>query len=249
MRAILFAFFVSGCGATSEQPPGDADADADSDSDSDADSDADCAARDTVCPETRPHLGALCAGDLACTFTDDEGTWEYGCHGGLWRIDDAYDCASRGGCVPELTESCDAPFSGVLEGATIEVGPPSGTEAFRPFAPDDQVSLLWGSQGSPMIEVRIRVTGVDVADLPDCVFARFTLTGPNGDGEPTVDRMALHCGESLSLLAIVPDTGLDLGCMEAPGTLPLDVTVEIQGVGQTTVPVTVAYGEYEYCYG
>ena len=244
MRTLLLVL-LSGCGATSEEPAPDGDSDADTDGDSDGDSDADCNVPDTECPVVRPHLGGLCEGPLACTYEADGGTWDYGCHAGLWRIDDAYDCDSRAGCVPELTESCDAPFDGTLDGATIEIGPASGSEPFRAFLPNEQVPLLWGSQGAPMLEIRVRVSG---APAPDCVFARFTLTGPNGEGEPTVDRMKLRCGQSLSLFAIVPGGG-ELGCAESPGTVDLDITVEIQGIGAGTAHVAAEYQDYENCYG
>ena len=96
-----------------------------------------------------------------------------------------------------------------------------------------------------MIEIRVRVAGVEA---PDCVFARFTITGPSGKGEPTVDRMKLRCGQSLSLFAIVPG-GDELGCSESPGTMDLHVEVEIQGVGVGTADIAAQYEDYENCYG
>jgi hypothetical protein len=232
MRCAFACVLVAACNAKSNPPPA-------------GDPDADCDTPDTDCPDSRPHLASSCDGDLSCVY-EDEGTWEYGCHGGLWWIDDAYDCASRAGCVPEMTETCEDPSSAPIAGATLEIGPVE-RGPFRAFA-GESVGLIWGSQGSPMIGIRIRVAGTEAP--PGCVVARLTLedAGGAGPGEATIDRVLLRCGQSSSLFAIVPDDG-NLGCMEAAGELDLEVLVEVEGIGAASATVPVAYGEYENCYG
>ncbi len=261
MRAIPLALILSACGSESTTPAADGDSDTDVDADSDADTDTDsdsdtdtdtdtatdpgCNTPDVVCPEEHPHPGGLCEGDLACEYVEDPNTWHYTCSRGAWDAD--VDCQTEGGCSPPLTENCADPFAGELEGARIRIGPADMAEPFRPFTADDELDLIWGSQGSPMIAFRIDLEGAPAP--PGCVLARFVLLSEaEGSSEATVDRIRLRCGQSLPTYAIVPFGG-DLACATEAGEIPIRIEVVIEGIGEATVDVVVHYGIDEACWG
>jgi len=144
--------------------------------------------------------------------------------------------------VPPLFEECAPSFAGTLAGATVEIGPPSETDPFRPFAADELVDVVWGGQGSPMLAFRLRIAG---AEAPGCVLTATTLSEPSTMEMGATDRgrVALHCGETLATFAIVPFAGVD--CDARIFDVHLEVVVD--GVGTGTADVTFMGGQA--CYG
>lgn len=207
-----------------------------------------CNVPDESCPEEHPHPGGPCVGALVCQYRELGGAvdtiFTYTCEESEWRISgqcDAedpyyYDYESCD-LTPPLLETCDAPFDGTIDGALVEVGPASATEPFRPYEPYEPVSLIGGGQGASMMEIRIRIGCVEA---PECVFVRTTIE-ILGDAEPTVSRIALHCGESLSVWVIV-----GAPCDDEREFADAEVTVEIPGIGTAEAIVQVPSSSCDY---
>lgn len=198
-----------------------------------------CAEPDTECPATQPVPSGPCEGTLSCDYLDANGvdTWTYDCRGGAWTAD--VECNLDGGCpVPPLAELCLDPFGGTLEGATVQVGPPSVAEPFRPFVEGDEVPLVVGAQGGSMITFRLAVQG---ADAPECVGVTLTVTADGVAAEPQTSRVTLHCGVSLPVFAILPSEYCE------PATIPVELDVEIGGIGSTHA--TIQFTSEGMCVG
>jgi hypothetical protein len=236
---VLFFLPLSGCGDDDGTTPG---TDSGPRPGEDAGTEA-CTIPDTTCPADQPFAGSACDLDESCNYTDPVmmgGTpviWTYTCVDSQWM--GTSDCmpAPGGSCpVGPLAEGCRMPFTGMLTGATIELGPP-GAGPFRPFMPDEMIELVVGGQGSAMIALRIRVDG---EELPRCVTVASEMEidggAPQGAG---MRPMVLHCGESLPFFLIVPEV-----CM--PGMHQNVLRVTIPGIGTGTA--TVRHGGTP-CYG
>lgn len=184
-----------------------------------------CAIVDRECPAERPHPGGPCEGELVCEYLDGATgtTWSYECMPGGWSA------WSDDESAPPLAELCLDPFQGTLEGGVLEIGPADALEPFRPFHDCEQVVARWGPQGGAMIPVRLRVTGVEA---PDCVIVRLTLHRGAESSEPTAGRVALHCGESLTVFAILP-----WECGQQ--SVDLRVDAEIDGIASATARIRV----------
>ncbi len=237
--AILGSLLQAGCGAQSASPPAAACSDGEP---------TGCALPDEACPAQHPHPGGPCAPSLVCDYRIDGGEdpdtlFTYECRDGEWDADsrcdiddpywDYYEYGSPCDRTPPLVENCDAPFEGTLEGGIVEVGPPSADEPFRPFTDGERVRTITGGQGSAMVEFRMRV---GCAQVPDCVFVRTTITVDEGEREPSVNRVRLHCGESLSVFAIPPTPCNYLGDR---GVVDAQIEVSVQGVGTGVALVTM----------
>ena len=189
-----------------------------------------CTVPDRVCPPDQPYATAACDLTDECTYPDPGGmfTWTYRCIDGMWAGESDCMPAPGGSCpVGPLAEACRPPFSGVVTGATVTVGPSSGP--FRAFDDAERVELIRGGQGASMLAFRVRVEG---AGIPACVRTETTLTV---DGTPMgpamMQSLELHCGSSLTVFVIVPEL-----CDDMVHTL--GVTVGIPGVGTGESNVT-----------
>ena len=186
-----------------------------------------CATTDTACPEAPPHSGQLCEGALSCEYLDENqiDLWTYSCVGGHWHGE--VECRALGGCAaPPLSETCKPHFEGTVDGASVEVGPQEIGQPFRPFEAGEQVELIWGPQGSPMLEYRLRLNG---ANELECVALRSSLTLAGETVELANLRVRVRCGETLRVFAIVP---FDVGCVEE--MFDLDLNLSLDGVGTTS---------------
>ena len=207
---------------------GEGEPDASHDQDAGADPDAGetpsgCAEPATECPAERPVPSGPCEGALSCDYLDANGVdhWTYDCRGGHWLAD--VECNLDGGCpVPPLAELCLDPFTGTLDGATVQLGPADVAEPFRPLTANDQVPLILGAQGGSMISFRLAVGGVEA---PACIGATITVTAGGVGAPPQDSRIALHCGVSLPVFAILPSEYCEAA------TIPLEIDVQIEGIG------------------
>jgi hypothetical protein len=131
--------------------------------------------------------------------------------------------------VPPLAELCLDPFEGTLAGASVMLGSPDVAEAFLPLATGDEIPLVVGAQGGAMTIFRLAIAGVETP--PECIGARITVTA-DGVAAPVQEvRIALHCGVSLPVYAILPTEYCE------PATIPVELQVEIEGVGTGTASV------------
>jgi hypothetical protein len=166
-----------------------------------------------------------------CHYTDVNtvDTWTYSCVDGRWDGESTCEPTLGGGCpVPPLVERCDEPFVGQRDGANVELGP-AGSGPFVPFAPGAPAPIVWGGQGSPMLQFRLNATGVD--DL-SCVRVHTTTTVNQSAFPPKSTDIELHCGESMDIFSI-----LELPC--DPGEHSINVMVEVEGVGTAEMSFTV----------
>ena len=243
--AALFTCAVGGC-----SDDGDPDPDAGPDSGPEACEPTEEGACDEpvrCCPADRPYPGGPCEDDLFCQYPDYEGefdaTLDYACHGGRWNLSFSTDC--NGGCTFDLAETCLEPFGGTLDGAVVQIGPASATDAFRPFEAGEDVTsaIEQGPQGCAMIGMRLQITG---ADPPDCVVAHTSTTVDGGAPMTSDVRVRMRCGESLGVLAILP--GWDAFC-ESVGTHALAVEVSVEGVGTASAEASFEIRELDsdYC--
>lgn len=204
-----------------------------------------CGTPATICPGSIPHTGAPCEGELSCPYAVGDvlnTIHTASCDTGTWTITTACDPALGGGCdVPPLAESCIDPFGGTLANASVAVGP-RGDGAFTPYVDGSQIDLVWGGQGSPMFEFRVELDG-DGGDALTCANVKATI---DIDGVPTVDAsqpVVFRCGSTLGVFVIVPASPID--CDDK--MFQLDITIEVQGVGSTSIQVLVQGGEH--CFG
>lgn len=183
---------------------------------------------DSTCPASMPHSGAPCRDGLTCEYPDPNGMWMYGCPAGRWQATST--CTSLGGgCpIPPFAETCDMPVTDTLMGAVVEIGP-AGSGPFRPFMDREMISIIFGGQGSPMIEYRIRITRVDA---PDCVRAITTIDATLVEPVSEPRTINLRCGESLGILTIVPTAVM---CPDTPVETVL--TANVTGIGSASVTV------------
>lgn len=201
---------------------GDDDSVSGSDAGGGGDGGGSCTVPDTTCPDTAPIDGAPCAGDLMCDFT--EGTSAM-CVDGAWQT---FDCP---GCAPPLAESCRDPSTAALAGATVEIGPTDG--AFRPFTDGERIRPSFGGQGGAMVAYRVRVNH---ADAPVCSTVTATVTLDAMSSAPARFPLKLHCGESLGVFTIFPDSPCEFRDYD------VSLTVEVEGAGSTSATLVLEGG-------
>jgi len=186
---------------------------------------------DETCPESLPYATSRCAVGLTCTFDDPNGSWEYTCPEGRWEANGVCDPMLPGACpVPRFSERCSSPFTGMISGGTVQIGPVTSAD-FRPFMDEELVDFTVGAQGSAMIAYRIEVGGVGV---PACVRAVTTLSSPIIERVSEPRTISLLCGSSLGILGVVQRA---TPCPEEPAVVTL--TVDVSGVGTASVNLTV----------
>lgn len=183
-----------------------------------------CGSVDTSCPTDPPHPGAPCSVSSTCSYA----VLEYSCSGGVWV--DQCNAGGGGSCIPPFTEHCNAPFTGNLSGASVEIGP-ANLGAFTPLSDGDSTEIIWGGQGAPMIGYRLRVTG----DAPACVSATVTPSFAGFTAPADQWNVTLRCGESLTMYTILPLE--EAGCPS--GVQELAFEVNVAGVGQRTLALKV----------
>lgn len=159
-----------------------------------------CGEPDRECPPEVPYSGNPCEGELFCTY-DDADESEARCVDGVWS-----SVATCPGCVLPLAEYCFDFFGGTLEGATVTMGPP-GTG--RPFEDGEEVALIVGAQGSPMLAFELRVVGAE--DVPDCIGRSVAFSWDQGSEIVSAMPVGvrLHCGTSRTILLIPPGVPCD----------------------------------------
>jgi hypothetical protein len=161
---------------------------------------------DAVCPEELPYTGAPCVDGLSCRYSALVGPGCDGtarCEGGQWRALTACLVA------PQLAETCRAPVTTPLAGATLAF-----VEAPGP--------LEWGAQGSAMVRFTIEVAPEETA--PACVSVRSRVQLDAEMDETTVP-IQLRCGRSRTIYVVLPG----MPCEDRDYALVLDV--DVTGVG------------------
>lgn len=225
-RLALLSFLLAACGGPPPAPDaGTAIRDAGIDS---AVAPVVCGEPDRECPPEVPYSGNPCEGELVCMYEDVDES-EARCIDGAWS-----SMATCPGCVLPLAEYCFDPFGGTLEGATVTMGPP-GTG--RPFEDGEEVELIIGAQGSPMLAFELRVEGVE--DVPDCV-ARGIALAWDEDPEivsPMPTGVRLHCGTSRTILLIPPGMPCDGEVHD------FSVRVPVVGIGEASARLRVAVAD------
>ncbi|MBI2898086.1 MAG: hypothetical protein HYY06_31325 [Deltaproteobacteria bacterium] len=191
-----------------------------------------CAEPDRYCPQEHPQPGGPCEGSLECRYTGEEPdtSWTYRCVEDAWEP--TYECPTDGcWAPPPLAEFCLDPFDGEIEGGTLEIGPESVTEPFRPFSEEEAVELVVGPQGSAMIPYRVHIGG---AGSLECVALSSTLSVADRRGDTATNRLRMHCGVSLTVFGVFPFD--QMLCDEGePIVTRLHVTAE--GIGETEATV------------
>lgn len=231
-RILALTALAAGCtdgGGAGLEGDGGADLDA---GDRDGDSLEGCAEPDRYCPQEHPQPGGPCEGDLECRYAGEEAdtTWAYRCVDDAW--DPTYECPTDGcWAPPPLAEFCLDPFEGELEGATLQIGPESVTEPFRPFTEEEPVDLVVGPQGSAMIPYRVHIGG---AGALDCVALSSTVTVENRVGDTATNRLGIHCGVSLTVFAVWP---FDQMLCDQGVTIVTRLEVSAEGIGESEATV------------
>lgn len=183
---------------------------------------------DAACPTKPPFPGARCELADACQYPVGDGmnTWTYSCSQGRWTGEATCE-GIVGGCpVPPLVETCNDPFAGHANGATIEIGAADPSKPFEPLPEGSELALTWGGQGSPMVGYRLRVSGLDAS----CIRADTTLSAAGKPSASTPTAIALHCGgESLGVYGIFP---LESVCdLPENQLIDFEIAIDVQGAG------------------
>ena len=229
---------LAGCGATPSPPPdaGSIDAGVPSPDAGSIDAGAldagpfdaslpSCGAPDRTCPMALPFSSAPCEGMIACTYPSGTAS----CAAGQWVVTPTCaDLPPGAPCVPDLVESCEGPFRGMLSGATVSIGPYGSARA---FGADEVIMPLVGGQGSPMLAWSLLVGGVEA---PACVRTTLTVTPVGGTAVQLTQPITLHCGASRATLFVLPFEPCD-----PMQTYPVELRVQVEGVGEATARVRV----------
>ncbi len=206
-----------------------------------------CGLIDIGCPSARPFPGSPCEGSFSCTYEDEVAIITSTCANDAWT--ESVECTEEvigGSCggTPPASESCTSPFSGSME-ATLEVGPPPGSQAFRPFEEGELISPEIGGQGSAMVWFTLRMDG---DELPDC--ARVTATLESGvfyDPGQQISDVKLRCGASLGMYSVVPYA--DCENLTEGDVVDVTLTVEVAGIGEASYPLRLAYEDVCFIFG
>lgn len=186
---------------------------------------------DVACPAGAPVWGGPCEGVLSCPFvtpcgpgTDDV----YECVAGEWTLTVPGACAGGG---PPLAESCSAPLTTELPGASVWI---SADRAGAPAIADGElVEVAYGAQGLAMLPLRVRV---DAEVPPPCVRITTTLGLEGMTSAPASHDVRLRCGSSLRIQDILPE----LPCEEREYAVTIDL--EVEGVGTIRREVRIMGG-------
>jgi hypothetical protein len=217
LRLAWMSFVLVACGGSPAADAGSADAGADS-------GPVVCGEPDRECPPEVPYSGNPCEGELVCTYEDADES-EARCVGGVWSA-----VATCPGCVLPLAEYCLEPFAGALHGATVTMGPPG---AGRPFEEGEDVALIVGAQGSPMLAFELHVEGVE--SPPECVARTIALAWDGGSEIASTMPVGvrLHCGSSRTILLIPPGVPCDGEAHD------LHVRVPVVGIGEASARLRI----------
>lgn len=191
----------------------------------------------TSCPEDQPLEGAPCVAPLDCTYEGPVGLdpWMYTCEAGAWVTE--APCALGGCAPPPLAERCRDPFSGSVR-AALSIGPAT-SDAFRPFAANEEIRAVVGGQGAAMLELALSIEG---ADALTCIQADIALR--SGDVSfSTTSQVRIDCGRTRRIFVILEFP--DLEC--EPGLHELVVDVDVVGVGSASATLQLEGGYL--CFG
>lgn len=206
-----------------------------------------CGLIDIGCPAARPFPGSPCEGSFSCTYEDDVSITTSTCTNDAWT--ESVECSEEltgGSCggPPPAAESCPSPFMGSMQ-ATLEVGPPPGSEAFRPFEEGELVSPEIGGQGSAMVWFTLRMDG---EELPDCARVTATLDGDVFyDPGQQISDVKLRCGASLGMYSVVPYAECEN--LQEGDVVDVTLTVEVAGMGEASYPLRLAYEDVCFLFG
>ena len=201
----------------------------------------DCLKVQEFCPEKEPYFGARCVNDLECAYGEAPNiTWTYTCKNERWEAE--ANCHGLLGCtpVPPLAERCEAPFQETIVDGQIKLGPSFADESFRAYQDQEMVELVWGLQGSPMLEYRIQMSGEDI-ELVSCFgyTARLKVDGV-WEAESKAP-LTVRCGQSLRIYSIIESQAV---CDQR--VIDVEIEIEIEGVGTSSAAVKFEGGN---CFG
>lgn len=202
-------------------------------------------APDMECPEEVPFPGAACAGDLSCTefptLRGFHGRWSVRCIDGLWDIRDRPRNHHTDAEHPlPASEYCRSPFQGERSDAVLRVAP-AGGESFTPFAPDDEVRLVQGGQGSYMLEFQLDVEGA--RDL-SCLLMEAEVQIDGGEPSQLSIPSEFLCGATRKVYIVVnpPDHDCDAYHRgETEREYPLELRVSLPGLDEVMVPLRLVH--------
>jgi len=199
-----------------------------------------CNAPMTSCPENQQGLfvGGPCEGDeLLCSYeiAAEMEYWHFTCVDGRWAMQP--ECLSIGGVcgIPAPSEACLGPYDGAALSAGFDIGTANLQDAFSPFAPGQEVPLVWGGQGSPMLEFRLEV---DDLEAPECLSYQMTAELSAGTSAEASGTVRMRCGKSLTMYIILPLEIIDCD----PSLFDLKLTLTIPGLGERVYDLTFQGG-------
>ncbi|MCB9602723.1 MAG: hypothetical protein H6720_20580 [Sandaracinus sp.] len=152
-----------------------------------------CLEPDRACPEFAPIPGHPCVAPLECNFED---RFVSRCVDGTWEIE--LLCT---GCNPPTVERCAEPSTAALPGARFVIGP---VDEARAYADGEDVDVVYGLQGLPMVPYTLRIAGVE--DPPSCISYQGEAELV-GYATARIERtIRLHCGASrVAYLTLIGD--------------------------------------------
>ena len=195
----------------------------------------DCLDIQSSCPASIPHPSGRCVDALSCEYQEGEVTWTYTCEQGRWTANG--NCGVLGCApVPPLAERCTNPQSDGLSASRIQIGPTTLSESFRTFQSNEKVELVWGPQGSPMLEYRIQLSG-DNLEQVNCIDFEARLTTDGEMDSRLKTGLRVRCGDTLRIFSIVESQVI---CENRE--VELELEVEIKGVGTSSASLIVQGG-------
>ena len=202
-----------------------------------------CDAPMATCPEEFDQIfpGSPCVEGLVCEGPSDEfvALREAQCVDNAWEI--SVECLEMGGpCyIPPPAEPCMGVFEGQAPDASVALGP-MGAGPFVPFEAGDMVNLVWGPQGSPMLEFRMQVDG---HESENCYLHEVSAELSTGETAQGGGSVRARCGSTLTMYLIVPDT--TIAC--DPSVFQLRLELMVQGIGTVSYELEITGGGAFWC--
>ena len=108
------------------------------------------------------------------------------------------------------------------------------------LAADGTLLRTWGGEGSPMLEFRLKLDGIEAIE---CVSYQMTAELSAGTNAETAGTVKLRCGESLGMYLILPMEFID--CDES--LFDLHIAIMVEGFGTRTYDVQFQGGGSFWC--